>query len=143
MLPREKVKIKWSFDFAYAIGLIATDGYLSSSGRHISFTSKDKEQIKNYMKALYIFCHVGKKSSGTVKWKKYYVVQFSDVSFYNFLLSIGITRAKKKNICYQLKYAKREATKLFSLMNQGKKPIHLSRKYLKIKAILDIVGGQS
>jgi len=38
-----KVKIEWSPKFAYAIGLIATDGNLSQDGRSVNFTSKDEE----------------------------------------------------------------------------------------------------
>ncbi|MFA6340850.1 MAG: hypothetical protein WCX27_01225, partial [Candidatus Paceibacterota bacterium] len=96
--PKNKVRIKWSSDFAYAIGLIATDGNLSPDGRHLCFTSKDIEQINNYQKALCIKCHIGRKSNGLQKEKKYYVIQFSDVNFYNFLLSIGITPAKSKTL---------------------------------------------
>jgi len=95
---KNKVKIEWSSNFAYAIGLIATDGHISSDGRHISFTSKDIEQINNYKKALKIKCNIGKKNSGSNKEKKYYVLQFSDIFFYKFLESIGIKRAKSKKI---------------------------------------------
>ena len=52
--PRGKIKIQWSADFAYALGLLVTDGSLSKDGRHICFTSTDLEQIKNYTKALQI-----------------------------------------------------------------------------------------
>jgi hypothetical protein len=96
--PKSKVKIKWSADFAYAIGLIATDGNVSPDGRHVSFTSKDIEQIDNYQKALGINCHIGRKSSGSLKKKKYYVLQFSDIFFYNFLESIGLTQRKSLTI---------------------------------------------
>ncbi len=96
--PKAKVKITWSPNFAYAIGLIATDGNVSPDGRHVSFTSKDKEQIDNYQKALRIKCNVGKKGNGGNKEKKYYVVQFSDIFFYKFLESIGISRAKSKSL---------------------------------------------
>jgi len=96
--PKGKVKIKWSSNFAYAIGLIVSDGNLSPDGRHLNFTSKDIEQIDNYQKALNIKCHIGKKSSGLQKEKKYFVVQFGDVSFYNFLVLIGITSAKSRTI---------------------------------------------
>lgn len=96
--PKEKVKIKWSANFAYALGLIASDGNLSPDGRHIHFTSKDLEQINNYQIALNINCHIGRKSSGSNKIKKYYIVQFSDVFFYQFLESVGITRAKSKTL---------------------------------------------
>ncbi len=95
--PKGKVKIEWSPDFAYAIGLIVTDGCLSG-GRHIIFTSKDFEQIENFQKALRIQMHIGKKSNGRCKEKKYYTVQVGDVKFFNFLESIGIHPAKSKTI---------------------------------------------
>ena len=48
MKPQNKTSTTWSSKLAYAIGLITTDGSLSKDGRHISFTSKDKEQVKNF-----------------------------------------------------------------------------------------------
>jgi len=96
--PKGMVKIKWSVDFAYAIGLIVSDGCLSSDGRHIIFTSKDNEQIKNFRKALGIECLIGKKAGAAKQEKKYFLVQFSDVLFYEFLMSIGITPNKTKTI---------------------------------------------
>ena len=54
-----------------------------------------------------------------------------------------ISQAKKKNIYYQLKYAKKEAVKLFHFMNSKRCCVRLTRKYLKIKeslAIVDQVG---
>lgn len=96
--PKTKVNQKWSANLSYAIGLIATDGNLSPDGRHLNFTSKDIEQINNYQAALGVKCHIGKKSSGSQKEKKYFVVQFGDVIFYKFLMSIGITPAKSKTI---------------------------------------------
>ena len=50
--PQGKVDIRWSANFAYAIGLLVTDGNLSSDGRHIIFVSKDMEQINNFLKCL-------------------------------------------------------------------------------------------
>jgi len=96
--PKGKVKIKWSANFAYAIGLIATDGCLYKDGRHINLTSKDREQIKNFQKSLGINLNIGRKSNGYNKVKKYYVVQIGDVKFYEFLISIGITPAKSKTL---------------------------------------------
>lgn len=96
--PKGKVRLKWSPHFAYAIGLIASDGNLSTDGRHINFTSKDIEQIKNFKKALDIDNSIGKKSRGAGKEKKYFVVQFGDVLFCNFLIKIGITQAKSKTL---------------------------------------------
>ena len=58
MKPLNKTKIKWSPDFAYAVGLLTTDGSLSKDGRHISFTSKDLQLAKLFkkcLKLLYLF----------------------------------------------------------------------------------------
>lgn len=91
--PKGKVKIKWSANFAYAIGLLATDGCLSPNGRHIILTSVDKEQLENYLvKCLNIEVKLGKKTNGHGQTAS--VIQFSDVLFFDFLQSIGITKAK-------------------------------------------------
>ena len=95
--PEGKVKIKWSSNFAYAIGLIATDGNLSPDGRHISFVSKDRQQINNYLKCLGIKVKIGKNFSG-YKHKWAYRVQFGDILFYQYLQSIGIHPAKSKTM---------------------------------------------
>ncbi|MEK7555603.1 MAG: LAGLIDADG family homing endonuclease [Patescibacteria group bacterium] len=98
MKPLGKVKIKWSSEFAYAIGLLTTDGNLSPDGRHIVFTSKDLELIHKFQKSLKINFHIGRKSSSFQGDKKYYVVQIGDVLFYKFLLSIGLMPNKTKII---------------------------------------------
>ncbi len=212
MNPLGKVKIKWSPNFAYAIGLIATDGNLSSNGRCIVFTSKDLEMINNFLKCLSVSSKISMKARSNEKEKKYYYVQIGDINFYKFLNSIGLTPAKSKTIgiinipdkyffdflrghfdgdgtsysywdkrwkssfmfytefisaskkhidwlrgeiskkiginghitksknnsVYQLKYAKRESTKLISRMYYGKKVVCLSRKIEKIKKALAI-----
>ena len=92
--PKGKVKIKWSANFAYAMGLIATDGCLSSDGRHIIFVSKDMEQIENFIKCLGIVdIKIGKTFSGHKK-NMSFRVQFGDIIFYEFLQNIGFTPAK-------------------------------------------------
>lgn len=91
-----KVKIKWSPAFAYAIGLIATDGNLSTDGRHLNMTSKDKDLITTFKKCLGLKNKIGRKTRGGLKIKKYFQVQFGDKNFYEFLLSIGIMPAKSK-----------------------------------------------
>lgn len=96
--PQNKVKIKWSPNFAYAVGLLVTDGNLSPDGRHIVFTSKDLELIENIQKSLKINLHVGKKSSSSQDLKKYYVLQIGDVNFYKFLLTMGLMPRKTKII---------------------------------------------
>ena len=98
MNPAPKVKLRWSHKFAYAIGLIASDGNLSIDGRHIVFTSKDHQLIKLYRDCLGVPTKIKKKTRGFEKVKKYFYIQFSNVRFYNFLLSIGITPHKSKTI---------------------------------------------
>ena len=98
MKPLGKVKIKWSPNFAYAIGLLVTDGNLSPDNRHIVFTSKDLELIHKFQESLKTNFHIGRKSSSFQNYKKYYVVQIGDVLFYRFLLSIGLMPRKTKII---------------------------------------------
>lgn len=98
MKPLKKVIIKWSPKFAYALGLITTDGSLSKDGRHIDFTSKDSELVEIFKKYLRLNNKIGKKTRSTEKEKKYFRIQFGDVDFYKFLLKIGLLPAKSKII---------------------------------------------
>lgn len=93
-----RVKIEWSPSFAYAIGLIVTDGSLSRDGRHIDFTSKDKGLIISFQKCFGLKNKIGKKTRDRDKIKKYYRVQFGDKNFYEFLLSIGLMPNKSKRL---------------------------------------------
>lgn len=95
--PEGKVRIKWSRDFAYAVGLLVTDGNLSKNGRHISFVSKDFEQIKTFMKCLGIRVVIGSSFSGYKKIKTWRV-QFGDVLFHKWLMSTGIIPRKSKTL---------------------------------------------
>lgn len=87
----------WSPELAYAIGLIATDGNLSKSGRHISLTSKDVPQLKTFLK-----CIDRPDVSISVKKGSYRPsithVQIGDIVLYNFLLSIGLMPNKTKKM---------------------------------------------
>ncbi len=95
---KSKIKIIWTTNFAYAIGLITTDGNLSNDGRHILYTTKDEQLAITYKKCLDITNKIGKKSRGFGKEKKYYVIQFGDINFYEFLITIGITPRKSKTL---------------------------------------------
>jgi hypothetical protein len=95
--PKEMIDTTWSSDFSYVIGLIASDGCLSSDGRHIDFTSKDKEQILNFQNILKLHhIKIGKKKNGL--GHKAYRIQFGSILFYQWLNSIGLTSNKSKTI---------------------------------------------
>jgi len=91
--PEGKIKLNWTPNFAYAIGLIATDGCLSKDGRHITFVSKEKEQISNFKSCLGLTVKTGITTSG-YKDNKAFRVQFGDVLFYQFMQKMGLTHAK-------------------------------------------------
>ena len=96
MKPQNKVKIKWSPEFAYAVGLITTDGNLSSDRRHFELTSKDFEQVKSFKKCLGVKNKIGTKKSGG--GNKSFRIQIGDVNFYKFLIGIGLSADKSKTI---------------------------------------------
>lgn len=96
MKPQNKIKIKWSPEFAYAIGLITTDGNLSSDRRHFEFTSKDLEQVKNFKRCLGVKNKIGSKKSG--EGNKYFRIQTGDVNFCKFLIGIGLSTSKSKTL---------------------------------------------
>jgi hypothetical protein len=95
--PKPKADIIWSPEIAYATGLIASDGCLYKDGRHIDLTSKDIEQLGNFMRC------IGREIPVTLKQSTYANgptprVQFSDVTLYNFFVRIGITPNKSHTI---------------------------------------------
>lgn len=88
----------WSRDLAYVVGLITTDGSLSKDGRHIVFVSKDLEQIETLTKILNLNNKIGKRKSSYNLEPIYHYIQFGNVKFYRFLLSIGLMPNKTKII---------------------------------------------
>ncbi len=86
----------WTPDIAYLVGLIASDGCLINNGRHLNITSKDKEIIDNVQEILKMDVKVPFK--GGMFAGLAYHLQFSNVAFYDFLLSIGLTPAKSKTM---------------------------------------------
>jgi hypothetical protein len=94
--PKGKVRCSWSPEFAYAIGLLTADGCLSGDGRHIDFTSKDRDQVSTFQKCLGISMRISPKWSG--QGRRAYHVQFGDVLFYQFLMTIGLMPAKSKKL---------------------------------------------
>ncbi len=100
MRPGPKPKRKeviWSPKLAYAVGLIATDGNLSKSGRHIELTSKDTDQLETFLRCV-DRCDVPISTKSGQYRKNITRIQFGDVVLYQFLLSIGLTQRKTKTL---------------------------------------------
>ena len=93
---RHRISEEWSADLAYAIGLLATDGCLSPPFSLIDLTSNDREQLENFCKCVDVDFRITKKhgSSG----KECLRVQFKNVLFYKFLLSVGLTPRKSRTL---------------------------------------------
>lgn len=89
---------KWDSNFSYAIGLLTTDGSLSADGRHFDFTSKDKDLVKLFLECLGKENKIGRKTSGYTNEKKYFRVQFGDINFYKWCLTIGLTPNKSTTL---------------------------------------------
>src|SRR3989344_1750207 len=96
MRRKSNVDVRWCSALAYVIGVITTDGNLSPDGRHINITSKDREMVETTKQLLQLENKIGLKARGYSKEKKYFVLQFGDINFYEFLLSIGLMPAKSK-----------------------------------------------
>lgn len=91
-------KIKWTPEFAYAIGLLTTDGNLSQDGRHLEFNSKDIQLVKSFKKCMNLTdVKIGMKTGGFTG-ERYPRIQFSNVKLYKWLLKFGLTPNKSKII---------------------------------------------
>ena len=95
--PKGKVKIRWSSKFSYAIGLLVTDGNLSSNGRHITLVSNDLKQVETFKKCLCLSNRISRHESG-ISRRDGFRIQFGDILFYKFLNKIGITARKSLTI---------------------------------------------
>ena len=67
---------------------------MSSDNRNIVITSKDRKFLYQVREVLHLQVKLGRKSRSTEKEKKYSVLQFGDVCFYQFLQNIGLTKRK-------------------------------------------------
>jgi hypothetical protein len=76
----------------YLVGLITTDGCLSSDGRHIDITAKEHDFLAKIERSLGITNKICLKNNGA--GDESYRVVLSNRNFYEFLLSIGLTPCK-------------------------------------------------
>lgn len=100
-MPRqvEEKIFEWTPNLAYAVGLLVTDGNLSSDGRHMAFRSSDIEQIENLKYCLNLKVRIGSpKTKGQFSKKICYRLQFGNIQFYRWLLKIGLFPAKTYTI---------------------------------------------
>ena len=72
---KQKETNYWDPNFAYDIGLIATDDCLGSDKRHIEFSSKDLEVVKIFKKCPRLKNNICKKSRGTFPPRYYHRIQ--------------------------------------------------------------------
>lgn len=77
---------------AYVVGLIATDGCLINTGRHIAFDSCDEQLILTYLTCLGRPARYRRLRTRLGHWR--YQAVFSDVAFYRWLLLQGLTQRK-------------------------------------------------
>ena len=99
-VPKGRVVIEWSPQFAYVLGLLLSDGSLSKDGRHFDFTSKDRDLVVLFQKALGLEdIKIGtKRILVPDSQNTYYRVQFGDVHFYTWCLDCGFMSNKSKTV---------------------------------------------
>jgi len=97
--PKSSIDTTWRPELAYAVGLLASDGCLLNDGRHIDLTSKDREQVATFRRILGLeHVMIGTKTSGSTSDRIYYRVQFSNVLFYRWLQSVGLSPQKSRTM---------------------------------------------
>lgn len=89
---------KWNRNLAYAVGLLTTDGNLSSDKRHIVFVSTDTDLIKTFRKCLNKNNKISKHPLSRSSKKQAYRLQIGDVVLYDWLRKIGLTPKKSLSI---------------------------------------------
>ncbi len=96
VLPEaDNPRCHWSASTAYAVGLLTTDGNLSSDGRHITLTSKDYDLLETLRTCLNLDNAITPQAGSA---EPVYRVQFSDRRFYDWLIGIGLMSAKSKQL---------------------------------------------
>lgn len=82
----------------YVIGYIVADGNLSVDGRHINITSKDRGHLYFIRNSLGLQVKIGKKGRKQDSQKVYSYFCISSVTFYRYLLYIGLIPQKSLSL---------------------------------------------
>ena len=98
MRRKSKKVIKWSFELAYAVGLITTDDNLSKDNRHITLTSTDRQLLYTFKCCLSKNNRITESTPKKRFRKKAFRVQLGDVVLYDFLIMIGLSTNKSLTI---------------------------------------------
>lgn len=88
------ISCKWSPQLAYAVGLIVTDGNLSSDRRHMSVVSKDHDLLETLRNCLGIENAITLHPAPTTLYR----LQWGNRNFYDWLLSLGLMPAKSRRL---------------------------------------------
>lgn len=98
IVEKEIMNYRWTPQLAYAVGLITTDGCLSSDGRHMTIVSSDIPLLKTFRNCLNLKNKITKHHGGSSTVKQCYRVQFGNVKFYQWLQNIGLFPNKTYSI---------------------------------------------
>jgi len=85
---RSSGHLRWPMSLVF----LRPDGCLSRDRRHIIFTSRDLDLVESYLRCL--GRPIRYSVSRTRRGKQAYYAQFSDVAFYDWLLSVGLMPRK-------------------------------------------------
>lgn len=80
-------EFSWTPELAYIVGLLVTDGNLSSNGRTIVMRSSDIDLLETFKRCLNVNNKIGQTKNGT---NYSYRIQHGNVQLYRWLLKIGL-----------------------------------------------------
>jgi hypothetical protein len=92
---RKELKIE-APNLWYLVGLITSDGCLSSDGRHIDITSKGYKFLQGIKDTFGLDNKIGVKYN-SIKQKAFHI-QIANKNFYDFLLSVGLSQNKSLTV---------------------------------------------
>lgn len=86
------LRMEWSAEMAYIVGLTATDGCLATGSRGITFKSADRQLVETYRHLLGRSNKIGEErmKTGGISYR----VQFKDKRLYGWFQGVGLTPRK-------------------------------------------------